>query len=72
MEVELEEQMEKESLERAELREKRKNRVEALKKQYQANEIHLSGDDLGYVQSILVLHVDMTTTANKEEHTCLL
>ena len=48
VEVDLEHQMERESLERAELRGKRKKRVDALKKQYEAQEIHLSGDDLGY------------------------
>jgi hypothetical protein len=48
VEVDLEHQMERESVERATLRGKRQGRVDALKKQYEASEIHLSGDDLGY------------------------
>ena len=46
--IEVEHQMEKESLERAMLRTKRQKRVNELKDQYAANEVHLSGDDLGY------------------------
>ncbi len=37
-----------ESLSRAELRGKRSKRVQALSEQYESQELHLSGDDLGY------------------------
>ena len=47
-ELKVEKQMERESLDRGELRDKRQKRVEALKEQYAAQEVHLSGDDLGY------------------------